>query len=61
MKTRMLIGLALAAAICGLLAVSAAADPDYVLTSSKHFFWAPGQDPQGTVADSTANDLFYHP
>ncbi len=60
MKTRMLIGLALAAAICGFLAVSAAADPGPVLTSSKHFFWAPGQDPQGTVADSTANDLFYH-
>jgi serine protease len=30
------------------------------LTNPKHFFWAPGQDPQGTVADSAGNDLIYH-
>jgi serine protease len=29
------------------------------LTNPKHFFWAPGQSPQGT-ASSTANDLIYH-
>jgi hypothetical protein len=30
------------------------------LTNAKHFFWAPGQNPQGTVADSASNDLIYH-
>ncbi len=30
------------------------------VTNPKHFFWAPGQNPSGTVADSTANDLIYH-
>jgi len=30
------------------------------LTNAKHFFWAPGQNPQGTVADSAQNDLIYH-
>jgi serine protease len=29
------------------------------LTNPKHFFWAPGQSPQGTV-DSVSNDLIYH-
>jgi len=27
--------------------------------NAKHFFWAPGQDPTGTVA-SVANDIIYH-
>ena len=30
------------------------------ILNAKHFFWAPGQAPQGTVADSTANDLVWH-
>jgi hypothetical protein len=30
------------------------------LTNPKHFFWAPGQNPAGTIADSTANNLIYH-
>jgi hypothetical protein len=29
------------------------------LTNSKHFFWAPGQSPTGTV-DSLSNDIIYH-
>jgi hypothetical protein len=29
------------------------------LTNPKHFFWAPGQSPQGTAA-SVQNDLIYH-
>jgi len=29
------------------------------VTNPKHFFWAPGQSPQGTV-DSASNDLVYH-
>jgi serine protease len=28
-------------------------------TNPKHFFWAPGQSPTGTV-DSVANDIIYH-
>jgi hypothetical protein len=28
-------------------------------TNPKHFFWAAGQSPQGTV-DSVANDIIYH-
>jgi hypothetical protein len=27
--------------------------------NAKHFFWAPGQSPQGTVA-SVENDIIYH-
>jgi len=27
--------------------------------NAKHFFWAPGQSPQGTV-DAVANDIIYH-
>src|SRR5919201_1688787 len=30
-----------------------------VLTNPKHFFWAPGQDPTGTVS-SVTNDIIYH-
>jgi len=29
------------------------------ITNQKHFFWAPGQSPQGT-ANAAANDLVYH-
>ena len=29
------------------------------LTNAKHFFWAPGQDPAGTV-NSLENDIIYH-
>ena len=32
---------------------------DAGLTNPKHFFWAPGQNPQGTV-NSVANNLVYH-
>jgi serine protease len=35
---------------------TAAAGP----ANPKHFFWAPGQAPAGTVADSLQNDLIYH-
>jgi hypothetical protein len=30
------------------------------LSNAKHFFWAPGQNPDGTVADAYGNDLIYH-
>src|SRR5947199_7801379 len=42
------------------LGASTASSRTTDLTNPKHFFWAPGQNPQGTVADSTANDLIYH-
>ena len=42
------------------LGVQAATSSPDELTNPKHFFWAPGQSPAGTVADSTANDLIYH-
>jgi hypothetical protein len=59
LKIRMLLGLAVATAVCGLGSTPATADQAPV-TNGKHFFFAPGQDPQGTVADSTANNLVYH-
>ena len=56
---RILLGVSLAAALClaGGAGASAGTAP---LTNPKHFFWAPGQNPAGTVADSTANDLVWH-
>jgi hypothetical protein len=59
LKIRMLLGLTLAAVVCGVGSTPATAD-QAPLTNAKHFFWAPGQSTQGTVADSTANDLVYH-
>jgi hypothetical protein len=55
---RVLVTLA-ALALFGAVGVQAATSDTSTLTNPKHFFWAPGQDPQGTVA-STANDLIYH-
>ncbi|HEY2542475.1 MAG TPA: hypothetical protein VGH92_05430 [Gaiellaceae bacterium] len=52
--------LAALAVVAGTLGASAASSHTSDLTNPKHFFWAPGQNPAGTVADSTANDLIYH-
>jgi hypothetical protein len=41
-------------ALAGSIGASAATN-----ANPKHFFWAPGQSPQGTV-NSVANDLIYH-
>jgi serine protease len=49
--------LALAAILAVVLAGSGGADA--TTTNPKHFFWAPGQDPTGTVA-SVTNDIIYH-
>lgn len=38
---------------------AASSDTTSALTNPKHFFWAPGQDPSGTVA-STTSDLIWH-
>jgi hypothetical protein len=45
-----------AAALSGAVGASAASAD---VTNAKHFFWAPGQDPAGTVS-SVANDIIYH-
>jgi hypothetical protein len=52
--------LAVLALVAVTLGASTASSRTNDLTNPKHFFWAPGQNPQGTVADSTANDLIYH-
>jgi hypothetical protein len=59
LKIRILLLLTFAAALFAVTSASASADTT-PLTNAKHFFWAPGQNPDATVADSTANDLIYH-
>jgi hypothetical protein len=46
-------------AILALLLVGAPASSADAVTNAKHFFWAQGQDPQGT-ADALQNDIIYH-
>jgi serine protease len=58
---RVAVPLAAAIAIAGTLgAASATPAGADVVTNPKHFFWAPGQAPAGTVVDTTSNDLIYH-
>ena len=57
---RTLLALTAAFLVLGALGASAATPATGGLTNPKHFFWAPGQAPQGTIADSTSNDLIYH-
>lgn len=60
MKIRLLLVLALAGALFGVAGATAGADTA-PLTNPKHFFWAPGQNPDATTtADSATNDLIYH-
>jgi serine protease len=47
---------ALVAAVAGAVGASPASATN---TNPKHFFWAPGQSPTGTV-DSLQNDIIYH-
>jgi len=47
---------ALVAAVAGAVGASPASATN---TNPKHFFWAPGQSPSGTVA-SLQNDIIYH-
>jgi hypothetical protein len=49
----------LAATLAIVGSVGASAATSATNTNPKHFFWAPGQSPEGTV-DSVANDLIYH-
>jgi hypothetical protein len=55
---RVACGLALAAILATVVAAGSGAGG--TVTNPKHFFWAPGQNPAGTVADSASNDLIYH-
>src|SRR5436189_5222794 len=48
---------ALMAALLGVAGASSASADGFL--NAKHFFWAPGQDPTGTVS-SVANDIIYH-
>jgi serine protease len=52
------VALAVTALPVGALGASTAASAP-PLTNPKHFFWAPGQSPSGTVA-SVTNNLIYH-
>jgi hypothetical protein len=57
--TRVVVALAAALTVAGVLGAPEAAPGTSPVTNAKHFFWAPGQDPQGTVA-SVQNDIIYH-
>ena len=57
-STRALCASALAVLVAGLVAAGGGADGTF--TNPKHFFWAPGQNIAGSVADSTANNLIWH-
>jgi hypothetical protein len=49
-----------AALVAGVIAaVGASPAASSADTNPKHFFWAPGQSPTGTV-DSVTNDIIYH-
>jgi serine protease len=56
--TRALLALVVLLTMIGVGASTAASDTS-TLTNPKHFFWAPGQNPSGTVS-SVTNDLIYH-
>src|SRR3954454_2882240 len=56
---RSLLALAAVVAAVVTIGVASAAPASSGPTNPKHFFWAPGQDPQGTV-NAAANDLVYH-
>ena len=53
---RIALAAALVAAVAGVVGASPASATN---TNPKHFFWAPGQSPTGTV-DSLQNDIIYH-
>src|SRR5262249_43306948 len=59
-RTRILLTFVLALALAAVVGAPAASPSLTYAVNAKHFFWAPGQNPQGTVADSAANDLVYH-
>jgi serine protease len=56
---RSLLALVAVVAVVVSIGATAAAPASSGLTNPKHYFWAPGQDPQGTVASLT-NDIIWH-
>src|SRR5438045_3503952 len=58
---RLSTGVVVVAALAALLvgAPTASSDVSTTVTNAKHFFWAQGQDPQGT-AEALQNDIIYH-
>src|SRR5438445_11821989 len=60
-KARSFASAACALVVATLLAalLAAGGGADGTVTNPKHIFWAPGQDPTGTVA-SVTNDILYH-
>ncbi len=58
MKIRLLLGLALAGALFGLIGTTAGAGTGPI--NAKHFFWAQGQSPAASSTDQLQNDLIYH-
>jgi len=59
-SARILLALAGALVLSGVFGAGVAAPASKDVTNPKHFFWALGQSPDGTVADSLGNDLVYH-
>jgi hypothetical protein len=59
MRTLGLVAAVVAAVVCTAGATAGTPTDATKKTNPKHFFWAPGQNPQGTVA-SVTNDLIYH-
>jgi hypothetical protein len=60
LKIRLLLGLALAGALFGVVGATGTATATVPLTNPKHFFWAPGQSPDASTSDQLQNDLIYH-
>ena len=56
---RIALALAGVLALAGSVGAPAASPGATDLPNPKHFFWAPGQSPQGT-ANAVANDIIYH-
>ena len=59
MRVRLILGLALAGAVFGIVGAAATAGTA-TLTNPKHFFWAAGQTPSASSTDQLQNDLIYH-
>src|SRR5439155_11120309 len=58
---RTVLAISFAILLCSALGAQAAsrASAD-VPANPKHFFWAPGQNPDAAVTDTVTNDLIYH-
>jgi hypothetical protein len=57
---RTLLMLAASLLACAVFGAATAWSASKDVTNPKHFFYAPGENPDGTVADSLGNNLIYH-